>query len=74
MEDHSQSFTGVWLHAGEMRGQHFSHNQAVYDHNEGGSRTSLKHAFVDQNGQEVGVWVPATWSDDEVAEALNSNW
>ena len=69
-------FTGTWLDAGPQRGQQFTHAEAEYDHaQEGGTgTTAMRHAYVQQNGQTVGVWVPAEWSDEQAREALESNW
>jgi len=69
-------FTGLWLHEGDKRGQSFSHSSADYEHMdaEGGPSTRLRHAYVDQEGKKVGVWVPAHWSEEQVTEALETNW
>ncbi|QQR40919.1 hypothetical protein [Devosia rhizoryzae] len=69
-------FTGTWLDAGRQRGQQFSHTHSQYDHAEEGASgsTPMRHAHVEQNGEKVGVWVPADWSDDQAREALESNW
>jgi hypothetical protein len=69
-------FTGLWLHDGEKRGQAFSHSAAEYEHSEveGGQSTRLRHAYVDQEGNKVGVWVPAHWTEEQVTKALETNW
>jgi hypothetical protein len=76
MSTDKSDFTGLWLHEGEKRGQPFSHSAADYDHAEaeGGPSTRLRHAYVDQEGGKVGVWVPEHWSEEQVTEALESNW
>ena len=76
MSSAENEFTGLWLHAGDRKGQDFTHSAAHYDHAEdaGTSSTRLRHAYVDQAGRKVGVWVPAHWSEEQVSEALKSNW
>ena len=76
MSSQDQSFSGIWLHHGETKGQNFSHSSEQYDHadaSEAGS-TRMRHAFVDRNGSKVGVWVPEHWTDEQVSEALETNW
>jgi hypothetical protein len=76
MSSAENEFTGVWLHGGDKRGQTFTHSAADYDHpeSEGNSSTKLRHAYVEQAGRKVGVWVPAHWSEQQVTEALETNW
>lgn len=77
MSDNQQNFTGKWLHTGEWQGKEFSHELADYDHDEhpgGTGATKMRHATVDQEGQKVGVWVPADWTDEQAASALENNW
>lgn len=72
-----QNFTGKWLHSGDWQGKDFSHEFAEYDHDEHpGTRvaTKMRHATVEEEGQQISVWVPADWTDDQVKEALTSNW
>lgn len=72
----TQEFTGIWLDAGARRGTDFSHAEDQYDHREAESEgsTPMRHAFVEQEGGRVGVWVPASWSDEQARQALESNW
>jgi len=74
MTDPKIHFLGTWLHSGERRGQDFSHHSDQFDHEDDEGTTSMRHAFIEQEGQQVGVWVPSDWTDDQVREALESNW
>ena len=75
MTESKTSYSGLWLHEGERRGKAFDHHEDGFDHaEEGGSSTRLRHAVVNQEGKPVGVWVPAGWSEEQIAEALESNW
>ena len=77
MSASKQNYSGKWLHAGNWHGKDFSHEFAEYDHDEhpgGAGATKMRHVTVEQDGQAVGVWVPADWNDDQVRSALNSNW
>jgi hypothetical protein len=67
-------FTGKWLHDGDRQGTDFSHHQPEYDHTEAGGSTRMRFAKVDQDGRQTGVWAPAHWTDDQVREALTTNW
>ena len=75
MTDITSNFTGRWLYTGERQGKDFSHQAAEYHHAEqSGPSTKMRHAIVEQEGQQVGVWVPSDWTDDQVRDALTSNW
>ena len=70
-------YTGLWLHHGEWQGKEFSHELPEYHHDEhpgAEGATQMRHAEVESDGTKVAVWVPADWSDDQVREALQSNW
>jgi len=71
------TFTGIWLHEGDWRGKDFTHELSEYDHDEhpgGQGSTKMRHALVEQEGRQVGIWVPVGWSDAQVKQALESNW
>ena len=73
----TDKFTGRWLHHGDWHGKDFSHELAEYHHDESpgaSGATPMRHAVIEHDGNQVGVWVPTSWSDDEVNEALKSNW
>ncbi|WP_189423944.1 hypothetical protein [Devosia pacifica] len=77
MSNSKDSYTGKWLHSGDRKGKAFSHEHAEYDHDEspGASGvTRMRHAVVEQEGQQVGVWVPADWTDEQVEEAMATDW
>ena len=75
MNNDSEAYEGMWLHEGDRHGQSFRHHSSQYDHSgDGSTPVQLRHAVVKQEGREVGVWVPRAWTDDQIAEALNSNW
>ncbi|KQT49621.1 hypothetical protein DevBK_10170 [Devosia sp. BK] len=77
MDASKGNFTGRWLHEGDWQGKDFSHEFAEYDHDEhpgAQGATPMRHAYVEQGGQQVAVWVPAEWSDAQVRQALESNW
>jgi len=80
MSDADQNFTGIWLHNGSRQGQAFSHTANNYDHSDDNESqaptgsTRMRHVFVEQDGQKVGVWVPESWSEEEAREALETNW
>lgn len=69
-------FTGTWLHSGTQKGQQFTHHQSQYEHGaeESSGATPMRHALIDQDGKQVGVWVPADWTDDQARAALETNW
>jgi hypothetical protein len=72
-----EKFTGRWLHHGDWHGKEFSHELAEYEHDESPGATGatpMRHAHLEREGKQVGVWVPASWSDDQAREALESNW
>lgn len=75
-DDKAKDFTGRWLHEGDRRGQDFSHSAADYDHADQADADPVKmrHATVNQEGKPVKVWAPAGWSEQQIAEALESNW
>nr|WP_314258384.1 hypothetical protein [uncultured Devosia sp.] len=73
----SKGIHRVWLHAGDWRGNEFSHELPTYEHDESpGSvgTTAMKHIEVARDSGSIGVWVPAEWTDDQVLEALENNW
>jgi hypothetical protein len=72
----NEAFTGIWLHDGDTRGHNFSHAEAQFDHagEESNASTRMRHALIDQNGTQVGVWVPEHWSEEQVRQALETNW
>ncbi|SFV36160.1 hypothetical protein SAMN05216456_2357 [Devosia crocina] len=70
MNDNEQRFTGKWLQDGDRRGSEFSHDAAEFDNDE----TTMRFVTVEQDGQQVSVWAPADWTDDQVREALTTNW
>lgn len=76
MSSAETEFTGRWLHEGDRKGQDFTHSAAHYDHpeSEGASTTRLRHTYVNQEGRQLGVWVPDHWSEEQVTEALETNW
>jgi len=77
MSDIEQKFTGRWLHHGDWNGKDFSHVLAEYDHDESPGAegaTRMRHAHLEQEGQQMAVWVPADWTDEQVRQALESNW
>lgn len=76
MSSPDQSFSGIWLHKGETHGQNFSHSEAQYDHADESEegKTQMRHAHVERDGGKVGVWVPQHWTDEQVTEALETNW
>ena len=76
MSASDNQFTGTWLHTGRQQGQQFSHDKSEYEHGAGeaSGATPMRHALVEQGGQQVGVWVPADWTDDQARAALESNW
>lgn len=77
MNDNKQNFSGKWLHTGAWQGKDFSHELAEYDHDEHpgtSGATKMRHTTVDQQGHKVGVWVPANWTDEQVQDALTTNW
>lgn len=77
MNETKQNYTGKWLHTGDWQGKDFSHELTEYDHDEnpgGIGSTKMRHATVHQEGQQVGVWVPAEWTDEQAREALTTNW
>lgn len=77
MNDNKPKFTGKWLHDGDWRGKDFSHELAQYDHDEhpgSAGATKMRHCVIDQDGQNIGVWVPAHWTDQQARDALTSNW
>lgn len=70
-------FIGRWLHEGDWKGKEFSHALPHYDHDEqpgGTGATAMRHTLIAHDGDSVGVWVPAHWTDDQAAEALSENW
>ncbi|MFD2649066.1 hypothetical protein ACFSX5_14855 [Devosia albogilva] len=67
-------YSGIWLYPGSGRGEPFSHHEADYDHAEPGGTTPMRHLVLNQHGERVGVWVPASWTDDQAREALETNW
>ena len=75
-DDNAKDFTGRWLHEGDRRGQDFSHSQPDYDHpgQAAADTVKMRHATVSQEGKPVKVWAPAGWSEQQIAEALESNW
>lgn len=77
MTDEDEKFAGRWLHHGEWQGKEFSHELPEYDHDESpgnNGSTQMRHAFIDREGSQVGVWVPADWTDEQAREALEANW
>lgn len=68
----TNEFTGRWLSQGERHGTDFTHSSSEYEHD--GEYSPMRHAYVEQEGTRVGVWVPASWSDEEARAALESNW
>lgn len=77
MSETKQGFTGKWLHTGDWHGKDFRHELSEYDHDEhpgNTGATKMRHATIDQEGQQVSVWVPADWSDEQVRKALATNW
>lgn len=74
MDHPAQNFTGIWLHEGDRQGSDFSHEQSAFDHTDEAATTAMRHAVVEREGKPVGVWVPASWSDEQAREALESNW
>lgn len=67
-------YSGIWLYPGSGRGERFTHDQPDYDHEESEASTAMRHVLLDQDGEQVGIWVPATWTDDQAREALETNW
>lgn len=76
MNSQEQQFTGTWLHEGNGQGQEFSHSSDQYEHVGGdpAGSTRMRHAYVERNGGKVGVWVPENWTDEQVTQALETNW
>lgn len=76
MSDTNHQFTGKWLHTGERQGKDFSHDRAEFEHAEqiGTEATKMRHATIEQEGRTVDVWVPDNWTDDQVKEALTTQW
>lgn len=68
------NYSGIWLYPGSGRGEQFSHHESGYDHPESGGTTPMRHVVLVQGGDEVGVWVPVSWTDDQAREALETNW
>lgn len=72
-----EKYAGRWLHHGERQGKQFDHELPEYEHDESpaaSGTTPMRHAMVERNGDKVGVWIPADWSDEQAAKALESNW
>lgn len=74
MSTPQSNYAGIWLYPGSGRGEHFTHDQPAYDHREADATTAMRHVVIDQDGEQVGLWIPADWSDDQAREALQSNW
>ena len=76
MTDTKNEFTGRWLHRDDRHGQDFSHSESDYDHTDHpeADPVKMRHATVDQEGKAVKVWAPAGWTEQQIAEALESNW
>ena len=69
-------YTGRWLHDTDQRGKDFSHSSQDYEHTDDASSDPVKmrHAVVRQGERQVKVWAPADWTEDQITEALESNW
>lgn len=77
MSNPKADYTGRWLHQGDWHGKEFSHELPEYEHDESPDApgaTPMRHAHIERDGKQVGVWVPASWSDDQAREALETNW
>jgi hypothetical protein len=69
-------FTGRWLHQGDRRGQDFTHSASDYDHADHpeSEPVKMRHATVKQGDKAVKVWAPENWTEEQIAEALETNW
>ena len=77
MSEAPMDFVGTWLHDGEWKGKDFAHSLPNYDHDEspgGNGSTAMRYAVVEGRSGSTAVWIPAHWTDEQVAEALDSNW
>ena len=69
------AYSGIWLHPGTGRGEQFTHSEADYDHPEGGDGTiPMRHVVLERSGEKTGLRVPASWTDEQAREALESDW
>ena len=75
MTTERDQFTGRWLHDGNRRGEDFSHSADEYDHSDdSATQVKMRHATVKQGDREVKVWAPDGWTEQQIAEALETNW
>ncbi len=74
MSTPQSNYAGIWLYPGQGRGEQFTHDEPGYDHPHAEGTTPMRHVVVEQEGEQVGLWVPATWSDDQAREALQTDW